>query len=51
MIFTLADFPALESSDGSGILILGQEQDIPGGGFDAKQSFSGHLTQVNFWRR
>ena len=32
-----------------GILILGQEQDSLGGFFDADQSFSGEMAQVEFW--
>lgn len=34
---------------GGGSLVLGQEQDSVGGGFDAKQSFQGSLTNVNVW--
>jgi len=34
-------------ADGS--LVLGQEQDSFGGGFDASQSFKGMLTNVNVW--
>ncbi|XP_015749546.1 PREDICTED: neuronal pentraxin-1-like [Acropora digitifera] len=33
----------------AGSLTLGQEQDSVGGGFDAKQSFQGMLTNVNVW--
>ncbi|XP_051865804.1 mucosal pentraxin-like isoform X3 [Pristis pectinata] len=36
---------------GGGVVILGQEQDQVGGGFDAKQSFVGELSQVNLWDR
>ncbi|XP_075763787.1 mucosal pentraxin-like [Pelodiscus sinensis] len=32
-----------------GLVVLGQEQDSVGGGFDAKQSFVGELTKVNMW--
>ena len=32
-----------------GILILGQEQDSLGGYFDVDQSFSGEISQVEFW--
>lgn len=32
-----------------GTLVLGQEQDSVGGGFDATQSFQGMLTSVNLW--
>lgn len=34
---------------GGGSLVLGQEQDSVGGGFDANQSFQGSLTNVNVW--
>lgn len=32
-----------------GSLVLGQEQDSPGGRFDRTQSFQGSLTNVNVW--
>ena len=32
-----------------GSLVLGQEQDSVGGGFDASQSFQGSLAFVNVW--
>ena len=32
-----------------GSLVLGQEQDSVGGGFDSTQSFQGTLTNVNVW--
>ena len=34
---------------GGGSLVLGQEQDSVGGGFDVTQSFQGTLTNVNVW--
>ena len=34
-----------------GILIIGQEQDSFGGGFDASQSYIGELTDLNMWSR
>ena len=37
--------------DGNGILILGQEQDSFGGGFDAFQSFQGRISQFNMYNR
>ena len=37
--------------DGKGILILGQEQDSYGGGFDKFQSFSGKISQFNIFKR
>ncbi|XP_069159957.1 uncharacterized protein [Procambarus clarkii] len=32
-------------------LILGQDQDSLGGGFETDQVFRGHMTQVNIWNR
>ncbi|TFJ97553.1 mitochondrial carrier-like protein 2 [Platysternon megacephalum] len=32
-----------------GVLVLGQEQDNPGGGFDMNQSFVGEITDVYMW--
>ena len=37
--------------DGNGLLILGQEQDSFGGGFDQFQSFSGEIAQFNMFER
>ncbi|XP_066269302.1 uncharacterized protein [Branchiostoma lanceolatum] len=34
-----------------GAWILGQDQDIVGGGFDANQAFVGELSEVNLWDR
>ncbi|XP_038592013.1 neuronal pentraxin-2b [Micropterus salmoides] len=34
-----------------GVIILGQEQDVMGGRFDAGQAFVGELSQVNIWDR
>ncbi|KAL7393308.1 hypothetical protein ABVT39_009220 [Epinephelus coioides] len=34
---------------GTPIIILGQEQDSPGGGFDADQSFVGMISDVHMW--
>lgn len=34
---------------GSGVFILGQEQDKPGGAFEIEQSFVGEITDVNMW--
>ena len=38
------------SGDG-GVLVLGQEQDSPGGHFSAAESFRGQLTRFNIWSR
>jgi hypothetical protein len=37
--------------DGGGVLVIGQEQDEPGGLFSAAESFRGQLTRLNFWPR
>ena len=34
---------------GGGVLVLGQDQDSLGGGFDAIDSFIGEMTGVNIW--
>lgn len=34
-----------------GVLVLGQEQDTLGGGFDATQAFVGELAHFNIWDR
>uniref|UniRef100_A0A8C5QRS9 Pentraxin (PTX) domain-containing protein n=1 Tax=Leptobrachium leishanense TaxID=445787 RepID=A0A8C5QRS9_9ANUR len=34
-----------------GIAILGQDQDLLGGGFDAKQSYVGKIKDLNMWNR
>ena len=34
-----------------GTLVLGQEQDSVGGNFDADQSFTGMLSNVNLWNK
>ncbi len=31
-----------------GVLVLGQDQDSPGGDFDKNQAFSGEITQVPY---
>ncbi|XP_029446051.1 neuronal pentraxin receptor [Rhinatrema bivittatum] len=35
----------------SGVIILGQEQDVVGGRFDATQAFVGEIAQLNMWDR
>ena len=35
----------------NGILIIGQEQDSFGGGFDPNQNYIGELTDLNMWNR
>ncbi|XP_006115249.1 serum amyloid P-component-like [Pelodiscus sinensis] len=37
------------SISNQGLIVLGQDQDSVGGGFDAKQSFVGELTDVYMW--
>ena len=34
-----------------GVIVLGQDQDYDGGGFDNKQSFAGEMANVNIWSR
>lgn len=34
---------------GSGLVVLGQEQDQRGGGYSPQESFVGHMTLVNLW--
>lgn len=35
---------------GGGLLIVGQEQDVKGGGFSAPESFVGTLSRLNMWQ-
>ena len=37
--------------DSGGVLVLGQEQDAPGGHFSSAESFRGQLTRLNIWPR
>ncbi|KAK4305073.1 hypothetical protein Pmani_023017 [Petrolisthes manimaculis] len=37
------------SIDGSGVMVLGQEQDHRGGGYSPQESFVGHMTLANLW--
>ena len=39
------------AKDGKGMMILAQEQDSFGGGFDRKQSFAGSISQFNMFER
>ena len=34
---------------GGGVLVLGQDQDSLGGGFEEEDSFIGEMTDVNIW--
>ena len=36
---------------GGGVIVLGQDQDFDGGGFESDQSFAGEMTNVNVWSR
>ncbi|EDO47772.1 predicted protein [Nematostella vectensis] len=40
-----------EQIDGGGAVVLGNEQDMLGGGFHQTQSFIGEMSRVNMWRR
>ncbi|XP_076056292.1 uncharacterized protein LOC143034241 [Oratosquilla oratoria] len=42
--------PAMGPLEGEGAYIIGQEQDAMGGGFQRDQSYSGEITDLNFWR-
>ncbi|KAG7242069.1 hypothetical protein INR49_024115, partial [Caranx melampygus] len=42
-------FVSGSSITGTNIIILGQEQDSHGGGFNAKQSFTGMMSDVHMW--
>ncbi|KAG7315990.1 hypothetical protein KOW79_020856 [Hemibagrus wyckioides] len=46
---TRKGFSRLGSLSGTPSIILGQDQDSYGGGFEAKQSFVGMLTDVHMW--
>ncbi|XP_054276634.1 sushi, von Willebrand factor type A, EGF and pentraxin domain-containing protein 1-like [Macrosteles quadrilineatus] len=35
---------------GGGVMVLGQDQDLVGGGFNAAESLVGHLTGLHLWR-
>ncbi|XP_052833673.1 sushi, von Willebrand factor type A, EGF and pentraxin domain-containing protein 1 [Octopus bimaculoides] len=35
--------------EGNGLLVVGQEQDSMGGGFNSRESFIGELGQINLW--
>ena len=43
------DFKRGYTIKGGGTLVLGQDQDSLGGGFNADQSFQGMLSYVNLW--
>ncbi|XP_047739550.1 uncharacterized protein LOC108670860, partial [Hyalella azteca] len=36
---------------GNGAFVIGQQQDNFGGGFEGDRSYSGEITQLNFWHR
>ncbi|XP_069995299.1 uncharacterized protein [Penaeus vannamei] len=38
-----------KSIEGDGVLILGQDQDVLGGGFQEDQSLSGEITELHIW--
>ena len=40
-----------EALTAGGMLVIGQEQDSVGGGFDSKQSYVGNLYNINMWDR
>lgn len=42
---------AMKAIPQSGALVLGQDQDVVGGGFDPNQAFSGLLDEVRIWNK
>ncbi|XP_066982711.1 neuronal pentraxin-2-like [Macrobrachium rosenbergii] len=40
----------LKEIKGGGVLVIGQEQDVVGGGFQKDQSYSGEITEISIWR-
>ncbi|KAL9959491.1 hypothetical protein ACROYT_G032818 [Oculina patagonica] len=48
---TGTDLVAGHVIDNNGIFVLGQEQDVPGNGFQQSQSFLGQMYGVNMWNR
>lgn len=46
-----SDFLTDEVIPSNGIVILGQDQDDYGGGFEQEQSFVGQMHGVNMWKR
>ena len=45
------DKPGYLELQNDGTLVLGQDQDIPGGGYDREQAFSGEISQFGIWDR
>ena len=41
----------VSTNDGKGIIILGQDADSLGGGFDENQAFSGSISEFHMWDR
>ena len=51
LVETIVDVQTKKQIKGGGIWVIGQDQDTLGGGFQAKDSFKGILTEVNVWNR
>ena len=51
LVKTMVDVETGIQIKGDGIWVIGQDQDSLGGGFQAKDSFKGILTEVNIWNR
>ncbi|XP_070573941.1 neuronal pentraxin-1-like [Ptychodera flava] len=49
LILNIGNFRAGEQIRGGGYMIVGQEQDTNGGGFDIPQAFNGEMTALNVW--
>jgi hypothetical protein len=47
-VYNSSTFTPMQSD---GVLVLGQDQDLVGGGFEADQSFSGAIAQFGMWDR
>ncbi len=46
---TLRHYVALDEEHLRTVLVIGQEQDVPGGGFDPAQAFAGQMDKVRLW--
>ena len=49
LLFSTQDFTKWYTVKGGGSIVLGQDQDDVGGGFQKSDSFQGSLTGVNIW--
>ena len=49
VLSTLVKREQIGTIDGDGFLILGQHQDILGGGFEPQETYSGFISSFNMW--